>query len=227
MQNAAMKKKIRFLSTVFFVLLSSILIIGWISKTFIWTELQPAFIGALVAAAGAIFAACIAYTGARENLEIASNTAEQNARQRIEFQKQQKTFQIQQATTELSQLREVFSDTENFLAKFDGATEAGLRDYVDLYQEVLYEGGITLYMVNIVEPFRSRLHQVFSRIQMMQNSIQMIMRPDAPDISAEARLKLSRSIKDRLAELRKLRGEIDEAIRHREREIDAMKREHA
>lgn len=214
MSNARMKK-----------ILSCILGVGWISKTLIWGNLQLAFIGALVAAAGAIFAACIAYTGARENLEIASNTAEQNARQRIENQKQQKTWQIRQATTELSQLREALSDVKKFLGQFDGATEAGPRDYVDLYKEVFYEGGITPYQGNSVKPFRSRLHQVFNKIQMMQNSMHMIMRPDASDISAEARLKLSRSIKERLAELRKVLGEIDEEIRHRERKIDAMKRE--
>jgi hypothetical protein len=64
--------------------------IAWVSRFFFERRLEPAFVGALVAASGTIFAACIAYNAASKSLEIAQANNEQAEKQRVENEKSQK-----------------------------------------------------------------------------------------------------------------------------------------
>ena len=204
-----------------------ILVIGWISKTFIWTELQPAFIGALVAAAGAVFAACIAYTAARENLEMANQMAKENAEQRLENQKQQKAFRIQQAKMELKQTREVLAYLDRLLANFEGAGVSGEKDYVAFMRELDRAGGIVQYMGPVPHSLHGKVQEIFMRFNNIKPHLNMVGQGGSrSEIEAE-RAALNSSLRDRIAEVRKLRGEIDENFRHQEREIYAMEREQA
>lgn len=228
MQDARMRKRIAFLSTVLIVLFALIAAFGWASRFFDLFgtgRLEPAFMGALVAAAGAIFAACIAYTAASQNLEMASRTAEENAKQRLETEKQQRDFRQRQAATELSQLREALAFIDRYSRDFDGASEVGPRDYAAFYNDVYQAGGITPFQGMVPEPLRPRVHHEFTRFLALQNPFNMLVHRLADPGAADQRLALSRNIRERLAELRRLRGEIDEEIRRRERDIDAMSRQ--
>src|SRR5262249_55579849 len=98
-----MGKSISFLVTVLTVLIAFIAGAGWASTSnLIFGRLEPAFIGALVAASGAIFAACIAYTGVQRQIEMAQKTAEANAQQQAQLQESQRKHERQRAADELS-----------------------------------------------------------------------------------------------------------------------------
>jgi hypothetical protein len=220
-----MGKRMLFLLTVFIVLLVSIFVIAWISKTYIFTQLEPAFLGALIAAAGTIFAACIAYTAASQNLEMASKTAEDNAKQRLENEKQQKRFQLQQAVTELQQARDVLAYLDRLLNQFDGASESGDRDFVAYMADVDRAGGIVQYMGPIPQGLYAKVQELFMRFNNMRGPLNMLNNGRPAAETANERAAINRSIRDRIADVRKLRGEVDEDVRRRERLVDAMERQ--
>lgn len=214
-----------FLTIVFFVLIAAVFVIGWISKTFIFDRLEPPFVGALVAAAGTIFAACIAYTAAIQSLEMARLAAEEGAKQRLEGEKQQKRLQMQQSVFELQSSRAVLEYLDGILAKFDGAAESGDRDYVAFMNDVDRAGGIVQFMGSAPQNIFSKVQEVFLRFNNIRGALNMLNNGrSAAEVAAE-RAALNRSIRDRVAEVKKLRGEVDEDVRRRERLVDAAERE--
>lgn len=214
-----------FLLTVLLVLLALIFVIAWISRIFIFDKLEPAFLGALVAAAGTIFAACIAYTAASQNLEMANKTAEDNAKQRIENEKQQKRYQLQQAMSELQQTRDVLAYLDRLLTQFDGASESGDRDYVAYMADVDRSGGVVQYLGGAPASIGPKVGEIFIRFSNMRGALSMLNNGRPSSETAAERAAINRSIRDRIAEIRKLRGEVDEDVRRRERLVDAAERQ--
>src|SRR5438067_5398379 len=96
-----------FLLVIFLILLGCVVGIGWLSKVLIFGRLEPPFIGALVGAAGTIFAGCIAYSAASQNLEIARASAENAANQKKDFESQVAKAAHDRAAFELRSLREL------------------------------------------------------------------------------------------------------------------------
>jgi hypothetical protein len=192
-----------FLVGIFLVLVVVVTGLGWLSKVFLFERvLQPAFIGALVGAAGTIFAACIAYTAARDSFEVAKTNAEDNARQRLANEKQQRLFQLQQATRELQWTRETLAFVDKFLSQFEGAAETGQRDYVAFFNDIVQTGGVIQNTGAMVDPLGARLRDLLGRFQMMQNPLNMLNgRPADQTINERATLSFVVTPDNRIIEL--------------------------
>jgi hypothetical protein len=116
-----MKRRITFLLTVFIVLLAAIVLIGWISKMFIFGKLEPPFLGALVAAGGTIFAACIAYSAAIENLRIAQKAVETAEKRQADAEAVTRSERRTRNVRELDQMQHLKDFLERLLTQFAGA----------------------------------------------------------------------------------------------------------
>jgi hypothetical protein len=130
-----MKRRITFLLTVFIVLLAAIVLIGWISKTFIFGKLEPPFLGALVAAGGTIFAACIAYSAAIENLRIAQKAVETAEKRQADAEAVTRSERRTRNVHELDQMQHLKDFLERLLTQFAGASDRiGDSDYYSCYK---------------------------------------------------------------------------------------------
>jgi hypothetical protein len=203
-----MGKRMLFLLTVFVVLVASIAAIAWISKVYIFGQLEPAFVGALVGAAGTIFAACIAYTAASDNLQIARDASALAERQRLEGERNQKRFAREQANREIQALRELQAFMDRLLAAFAGATDGiGDHDFFAKMMDADRNGTIVGYMGNAPDPFRVRTADLIQRLFGIKNTtIQanaMAQNPQRPTAETnEDRNRLNASIRDRIVERR-------------------------
>jgi hypothetical protein len=214
-----------FLLIVFFVLAGCVLAIAWISKTFIFDKLEPAFVGALVGAAGTIFAACIAYTAASQNLEMARIASEIGEKQRLEGERNMKRFAREQAARELQTMRETQSFMDRLLAAFAGATDGiGDHDFFARMMDSDRSGAIVAYTGSAPDPFRGRISDLFQRLFAVKNAtIQanaFAQNPQRPaDQTSEERNRLNASIRDRIVEATQIRADIVADIERRERAV--------
>jgi hypothetical protein len=125
----------------------------------------------LVAAAGTIFAACIAYTAASQTLEIARLASANAENQRIETERNARRFAREQAQHEIQSLRDAKSFMDRLLAVFDGATD-GIGDH-DFFAKMLdadRNGAIVNYGGGAPEVFRVRLYDLFQRLFAIKNA---------------------------------------------------------
>jgi hypothetical protein len=118
-----------FLPLVFFVLFASVLVLGWISQRFVFGKLEPPFIGALVAAAGTIFAGCIAYTAANENVAIAAKGRDDAIEQRNKLEAQVAKAADDTLQRELRTVRELKQFVDDYIACFKDATNREDSDF--------------------------------------------------------------------------------------------------
>jgi hypothetical protein len=223
MQSTREGKLSMFLLTVGLILIGSVLLIGWGSTYWPFKQREPAFLGALVGASGTIFAACVAYTAASQNLEIGHLAAETAAKQKIEGEAIQRRFAKEQAIRELQQMRDLFDFSNRILERFAGASEAGSRDYFIYMTEAIRDGFIAFYQGGAPEPFGNKARETYQRFYNVRSSVEQSknrlvgIAQDYPE-----RADLNRAIRDRLGEITALRGQVDEDIRRRERALDAM-----
>jgi hypothetical protein len=209
----------------FVVLVGAIFLLGLLSQKFLFAgRLEPAFIGALVGASGTIFAACIAYTAASKSLEMATKTAEDNALQRAENERNQKRWQLQNARNELKTTRDALAYMDKFLTQFDGAADTGSRDYVTCLNDIYRSGGVPFYSAPVTQAFQSRLQEMTVRFNNMQGPMGGVVNRPADEVVQE-RAAMNRIIRERVAEAKTLRSDIDEDLRRREREVDAAERQ--
>ena len=111
------------------------------------------------------------------------------------------------------------------MAQFDGASETGPRDYVAFLNDVYQTGGVVAPMGYMIDPAGSKIREAMQRFQSMQGPLNTVMNRPVSEQAVNDRIALSRGIRDRLGELRALRNEVDEDIRRREREVDALVRQ--
>jgi len=212
-----------FLLIVFIALAGCVLTMAWISKAFIFERLEPAFVGALVGAAGTIFAACIAYTAASQNLEMARIASENGEKQRLEGERNMKRFAKEQAAREFQTMRETQGFMDRLLATFGGATDGiGDHDFFAKMMDADRNGAIVAYVGNAPDPFRVRISDLFQRLFAIKNATiqanafaQNPQRP--PDQTSEDRNRLNASIRDRMVEATQIRADIVADIERRER----------
>jgi hypothetical protein len=113
-----MGKRMLLLFVVLLILTGLVWGASWLSIKIRGQPLDMSFLGALIGAAGTIFAATIAYVAVQIQLDAAKAQAADNA-------KMQQTFQKQQAKSELANLRLGRNELADLLSQFDGVSTGG------------------------------------------------------------------------------------------------------
>jgi hypothetical protein len=167
-----MKRRIIFLLTMFVVLLAAIVLFGWISKTFIFGKLEPPFLGALVAAAGAIFAACIAYSAAIETLRTAQKAAETAEKRQANAEATRHADIRVQDIRELGQMRHLQEFLDRLLAPFSNAhDQLGEHDDYSCYKSADRLGSLIPFLASAPNNFGLRAIDLLQRPLGMQGPI--------------------------------------------------------
>jgi hypothetical protein len=170
-----MKRRITFLLSVLVVLLAAIFLIGWISKTFIFGRLESPFLGALVAASGAIFAACIAYSAAIENLRTAQKAAESAEKRQADAEALRLADQRKQDIRELGQMRHLQDFLNRLLAEFgDASVPPSEHDYYSCYKKADRLGLLIPFLSSAPDNFGARAIDLMQRLIGVQRPIAQV-----------------------------------------------------
>jgi len=70
-----------------------------------------------------------------------------------------------------------------------------------------------------------KVQELFMRFNNMRGALNMLHNGRPPAETAAERAAINRSLRERIAEVRKVRGEADEEVRRRERLVDAAERQ--
>jgi hypothetical protein len=174
------------------------------------------FLGALIGAAGTIFAATIAYVAVQIQLDAAKEQAADNV-------KMQQTFQKQQAKSELANLRLGRSEILDFLNQFDGLAQGG-GQYRDKLLALHKAGKVPLNMTSMMPPpFYGRAQTLLQRIYGLANQLnnwnsQLQNAPIAPGPNADW-IGAESSVYDAIQDQKKLLSGIDNEIVEREKQL--------
>jgi len=208
-----MARRIQFLLSVFFTLLATVIGVAWISKNFIFDKLEPAFLGALVAAAGATFAACIAYSAAIENVKLAQRAAEKAAADLAESERKRDEQELKRATKEHADICRLANFLDRMLKPFQNAQDMrGDQDYFDCYKDAERKGLIAPFLGSVREDLSTMTIDLMTRLvnlrqPISQAEVALLQTRDAPGFNRE-RERLSEGIKTIVAEAKVLRERV-------------------
>jgi hypothetical protein len=230
-QTDPMARRITFLITVFVVLLISVILIGWVSKAFIFGKLEPPFLGALVAAAGAIFAACIAYSAAIENVRVAQNAAAAATKNRAEAERLLLRDQRQKAEEEAGQLFYLLEFLERLLELFKNARDQiGDGDYFSCYQHASRLGLLIPFSGNAPGHWPIRASELMQRLIEVRHAIARA-EADLRTMGSgsgfnQERERLSASIRMIVADAKLFRDQVDNEAQRRNQALGPLLAEH-
>ena len=118
-----------FLTLVAAILLFAISTIGVISQQYIFGKVEPAFVGALVGASGTIFAGCIAYQAASQNVSIAEMARADAVKERDALTAKVAKDAQDAKQAELQAVQALKQNVDRIVEQFDGSTDVGDKDY--------------------------------------------------------------------------------------------------
>jgi hypothetical protein len=221
-----MLRRIAFLLTVFVILLTAVIVIGWISKAYIFGKLEPPFIGALVAAAGAIFAACIAYSAAIENVKMARRAADTALKNQAEAERLLQESRRDQALRELGQMHHLQTFFSRLLVSFDGVRDQiGDNDYFSCYENAARQGLLVTFTGGAPGTFSARARDLMQRLIEVRHSIakaeEDLRTMGAGAASNRERERLSASIRMIVSEAMIFRETATAEIERREQFLDS------
>ncbi|MBR0855648.1 hypothetical protein [Bradyrhizobium liaoningense] len=215
-----------FLVLVAGILLFFIVTLSVFSQHCIFEKLEPAFVGALVAASGTIFAGCIAYSAASENIRVAEQAradaiAERNALTAKVAKDAQDAKLI-----ELRAIQGLKQTVDRLAGQFDGATDSGEKDYFQMIFDAEQYGRLTPRVRRTVpEDLIARAAEIFDHITGIRNSVMRAiqelnnMTPEAaeaykPTFEAN-RAEANGVVKKAVAELKQFSNDLDSEITNR------------
>lgn len=196
--------------------LITLIVIVWIaavvSMRFRAGPLDLGFLGALIGAAGTIFAATIAYTAVQMQIDDARRQAAENAKLSEQFQKRQ-------AESEMAGLKAGRKDLETVLDLFANAPPDSPRDRLI----TLWKGG--KLPLNLPSPmvgnlmgrsqaFLQRLNSMAGQIQNMTFQMTPDVRAQSPDWRAA-----DTNVSDAINDGKKIISDIEAEIDRREKEL--------
>jgi hypothetical protein len=215
LQNAAFEEEeMPFLILVFLILLTAVVGISWISGRFVFAGLQPPFVGALVGAAGTIFAGCIAYTAAsdsvsiaNENLRIANVARDEAINERKQLvAKAAKDAQASNAA-EVRAIEDLKWTVDRLVARFSGAQDTGPNDYFALMFKAEQGGAITpRFRRKLPEDLAVKATDAFDRLGGLRNGAMRLIDLNGvhPPQTDANRIQANLDIKEGVQELQGL-----------------------
>lgn len=173
-----------FLVLVAGILLFFIVTVSVISEQYVFEskKLEPAFIGALVAASGTIFAGCIAYSAASENVRIANEARLDAVRDRDALVAKVAQESVETKKAELRAVQGLKATVDRLIHQFDGATLAG--DATDYFQHMFdaeqygllnvrirksLPEELTVRAIDTLEPLEKLRNSVMREVDKLQN----------------------------------------------------------
>jgi hypothetical protein len=154
-----------FLLTVFLVLLTCIFLIGWISKRFFFGKIEPPFVGALVGASGTIFAACVAYIAATDNLEVARMSARVAMEQADDAKQHLAAAETKAAAHELETMRLLLAYCDALIEKLETA-----KKHANYYVAMVSWDELLPFYGNPPDPFRTLSTQLYQRLNTLRTA---------------------------------------------------------
>lgn len=198
-----------FLTLVAGILLFCIFTISVISQQYFFAKkLEPAFVGALVAASGTIFAGCIAYSAASENVRIANEARLEAVRDRDVLAAKVAKDAQDAKLAEMRAIDGLKQRVDRLIGQFDGATNAGPNDYFQKIYDAEQYGALTFRIRrNVPEDLIARATDAFDHITGIKNAVMraVLERNNIePGVFESNRAEANDVIKKNLAELKEL-----------------------
>jgi hypothetical protein len=172
--------------------------------------IDPAFLGALIGAAGTIFAATIAYVAVQRQIDQAEAGAAEAARMTARFA-------AQQAAAELMGLRNFVAWCDARTASFNGLDEASDVAYLNALEIFVREGGLISFMGQMPQDFFAKSQEGYQRLAGVINAVAQWkgMNP-SQDSQVPRRAEFNASVRNAINAVRSFRGATQAEIQKRE-----------
>jgi hypothetical protein len=184
----------------------------WLTSVKYWS-VDPAFLGALIGAAGTIFAATIAYVAVQKQIDLAKQQAEDGVRAQQKFEKQQ-------AETYLIGLRSGKAQINESLQAFLEIPDQDPDRYRDTLLALFRAGNLRMNIsANMPGDFPSRAQDFVQRMNALRYQVEVLFNqnPD-PSVRVQNRdwIAVNGYVRDAILQGRRFVVEIDAEIAKRE-----------
>jgi hypothetical protein len=179
-------------------------------KSINYGGIDPAFLGALIGAAGTIFAATIAYVAVRKQIDQA------NAAVRLGERLQAK-FAAEQVARELEGLCGLKTWFDARLVPFSDTDETSDNGYLASLDQFIRDGGLVSFMGQAPPEFYGQAQEAFQRLNGVMNAVVQwkAMNPQQ-DQQAARRGEFNTSVRNAITAIRSSRDAVEEEIHRRE-----------
>ncbi|MEY9185327.1 hypothetical protein ABIG06_006826 [Bradyrhizobium sp. USDA 326] len=204
----------------FIVLVGLIWLTTWISKTFVFAkpEVDPGFLGALIGAAGTIFAGYMVLMATNEQIRLAKDAAAQAEQAQAKAEQNQAKFAKLQAERELHGLKDLVLWYDNLLEPFQSLPDDDVS-HLNALTEVQRRGKLVSFSGNLPQEFSGVSQTAWQRIFQVNNAVVTWQGhfPDPSTRGAGDRKEYNASVRAVVEEIRGYRDAAKAEIDRREK----------
>lgn len=192
------------------ILATAVALASWLTIFFTHKPLDLGFLGALIGAAGTIFAATIAYVAVQKQIDYSEVSAKEGAKRSAEFA-------AKQAAIDLSGLKMLQTWFHDLLKQFEGLNDTSDVDYLNALEKLFASGKLTSFMGQAPMEFYPKGQEAYQRIIGVHNAISQWMATTPTEAQRDRRSEFNENVHQAVKRARELSDSVDAEIVRRTR----------